>query len=180
MIIKGFNIMTKNENLFDKLKNSVLAIAEYSTEQSVYMPETVKKDYKELKEMEKLKKDFGYSALPNGLSTINSLSDRIENFNNNVKSLINKIELFSTLDIDINNKITQMESLSEVLKVRNNSVKEKSIFQANQEMSFVLNKHKETLNTNSVEDKLLINKIDELLENKNKNNSPKITKKASL
>lgn len=172
--------MTKNENLFNKLKSSVLAIAEYSTEQSAYMPETVKKDYNELKEMEKLKKDFGYSALPNGLSSINSLSERIENFNDNVKSLIDKIELFSNLDIDINNKITQMESLSEVLKVRNNSVKEKSILQANQEISFVLNKHKEILNTNSIEDKSLINKIDELLENKNKNNSPKNIKKASI
>ena len=170
--------MKQNEILYKKLKDSVIAILEYSTDPNVYMPESVKKDYQELKEMENLKKEFGYNALPSGLSSITVLSSRIENFNNSVDSLIQKINLFNELNININNKITQMESLSELLKVKNNSIKEKSIFQANQEVSFALNKHKQTLNLNFPEDKELINKIDSVLENKNDN--LKHTKKASI
>tara|TARA_Y100000588_G_scaffold14934_2_gene15947 strand:- start:15816 stop:16331 length:516 start_codon:yes stop_codon:yes gene_type:complete len=171
--------MTQNEILFKKLKGSVLAIADYSTDPNAYMPETVKRDYLELKEMESLKKEFGYNALPSsGLSTITKLKERIDTFNENVNSLIDKINLFSNLDIDINNKITQMESLSEVLKIKGNTVREKSIFQANQEMNFALNKQKQTLNANLPKDKELIGKIENLLETKN--NSPKNTKKASI
>ena len=71
-----------------------------------------------------------------------------------------------------------MESLSEVLKVKGNTIREKSIFQANQEMNFALNKQKQTLNVNLPEDKELIGKIENLLETKN--NSPKNTKNASI
>lgn len=149
-------------------KSKVLSILDYADYPNELMPVKLKELNEQYENHLKTKKEFGYSGLSITMSELTKMKETLEEFKTEVSTLKEKIEFYLENDklSDIE-KIGKLESLEEVLRVKNNSVKEKSIRQSNVEMNFNLNQLKTKCNVNLEEDRQLIEKIDSLQEKEN-------------
>lgn len=139
--------MNQDEININKLKSEVLSIIEYANDEDSYMPDRIKEVKQEHNKYTKIKKEFGYSALPVNMSQISELDNTVQTFINSNNNLINKINFFcKQTEISNLDKFIQLESLLDVIKPKKGKVREKSLYMADNEINFALNKFKSTLN----------------------------------
>lgn len=147
-----------------EIKDRVLAKLDYAKGEHDYMPERLKTIYEEVKEFDKNYKEFGYATMGSGIQANKEKKQELENFVNSVSSIEEKINIYLEFSDNADfKKFIDLESIDEILKVKNNQITEKRIKQADTEMGFHLHSMKSKLSTMIPKEKEILVRINELM-----------------
>jgi len=142
------------------------------------MPLNIKALKKEIELYDETHSIGGYSATGLSMSEIRTKKEDFDNFLGKVDLLVNKIDLLMSVPNDkLTNieKLIQLESINDVLKPNQNSVSEKKMLQASNELTFGLRKLSAKCHPMEENDCNLMEKIKSITMDNFTNN--KLTKK---